>query len=41
MERTHAGFDRFRRLLVRSKRRADIHDAFTALAASLMTRNQI
>lgn len=41
VERTHAGFDRFRRLPVRPERRAVIHDAFAALAASLMTRNQI
>ncbi|WP_409568332.1 hypothetical protein [Methylobacterium sp. E-041] len=41
VERAHAAFDRFRRLPVRPERRADIHDAFTALAESLMTRSQI
>lgn len=37
VERTIAWFSRFRRLTVRYDRRADIHDAFTALAAALIT----
>ena len=41
VERTHAWFNRFRRLPVRYERRADIYAAFTSLAASLITRNQI
>jgi transposase len=41
VERTHAWFNRFRRLPVRYERRADIYDAFTSLAASLITLNQI
>ena len=41
MERTHAWFNRFRRLPVRYERRADIYEAFTSLAASLITLNQI
>jgi len=41
VERTHAWFNRFRRLPVRFERRADIYEAFTSLAASLITFNQI
>ncbi len=41
VERTHAWFNRFRRLPIRCERRADIDEAFTSLAASLITRNQI
>ncbi|TXN41390.1 IS5 family transposase [Methylobacterium sp. WL93] len=41
VERTHAWFNRFRRLPVRYERRADIYKAFTNLAASLITLNQI
>lgn len=41
VERTHAWFNRFRRLPVRYERRADIYEAFTSLAASLVTHNQI
>ncbi len=41
MERTNARFNRFRRLPIRYERRADIYDAFTSLAASLITLNQI
>ncbi len=45
VERTHAWFNRCRRLPIRYERRDDIYDdvynAFTALAASLITRNQI
>ena len=41
VERTHAWFNRFRRLPVRYERRADIYQAFTSLAASLITFNQI
>ncbi|MDE4915141.1 IS5 family transposase [Methylobacterium sp. 092160098-2] len=41
VERTHAWFNRFRRLPVRYERRADIYEAFTSLAASLITLNQI
>lgn len=37
VERTHAWFNRFRRLPVRYERRADIYEAFTSLAASLIT----
>jgi transposase len=40
-ERTLAWFDRFRRLTVRYERRADIHLAFTTLAAALITFNQL
>ncbi|WP_211235905.1 transposase, partial [Roseomonas gilardii] len=40
LERTHAWFNRFRRLIVRYKRRSDIHLAFTTLAA-LITLNHI
>ncbi len=41
LERTHAWFNRFRRLVVRYKRRSDIHLAFTTLAAALITLNHI
>ena len=41
IERTHAWFDRFRRLPIRYERRADIYEAFTSLAACLITLNQI
>ncbi|WP_156383797.1 IS5 family transposase [Methylobacterium sp. Leaf456] len=41
VERTHAWFNRFRRLPIRYERRADIYQAFTSLAASLITLNQI
>lgn len=41
VERTHAWFNCFRRLPVRYERRADIYEAFTSLAASLITLNQI
>jgi transposase len=41
VERTHAWFNRFRRLPIRYERRADISKAFTSLAASLITLNQI
>ena len=41
VERTHAWFDRFRRLSIRYEQRADIYEAFTCLAASLITLNQI
>ena len=41
VERAHAWFNRFRRLPVRYDRRADIYGAFTSLAASLITINQI
>ncbi|SFG34297.1 Transposase DDE domain-containing protein [Methylobacterium gossipiicola] len=37
VERTHAWFNRFRRLPIRYERRADIYEAFT----SLITLNQI
>ena len=37
VERTIARFSRFRRLTVRYDRRANIHDAFTTLAAALIT----
>ncbi|GJE75981.1 hypothetical protein BGCPKDLD_2570 [Methylorubrum suomiense] len=40
-EGTHAWFNRFRRLPIRYERRADIDEAFTSLAASLITINQI
>lgn len=36
VERTLAWFSRFRRLTVRYERRADIHEAFLSLAASLI-----
>lgn len=41
VERTHAWFNRFRRLIIRYERRADIYQALTSLAASLITLNQI
>jgi transposase len=41
VERTHAWFNRFRRLPIRYERRSDIDEAFTSLAASLITLNQI
>ncbi|GJE71707.1 hypothetical protein CHKEEEPN_3254 [Methylorubrum podarium] len=41
VEHTHAWFNRFRRLPIRSERRADIDEAFTSLAASLITLNPI
>ncbi len=41
VERTHVWFNRFRRLPIRYERRADIFEAFTSLAASLITLNQI
>jgi len=41
VERTHAWFNRFRRLPVRYEQRADIYEAFTSLAASVITFNQI
>lgn len=39
VERTHAWFNRFRRLPVRYQRRSDIYEAFTTLTASLITIN--
>ena len=33
VERTHAWFNRFRRLPIRYERRADIYEAFTSLIA--------
>lgn len=41
VERTHAWFNRFRRLAVRHERRADLYEAFTNLAAALITLRQI
>ena len=41
VERTHAWFNSFRRLPIRYERRSDIYEAFTSLAASLITLNQI
>ena len=41
VERTFAWMARFRRLVVRYERRADIHLAFTTLAAALVTLNQV
>ena len=41
VERTLAWFSRYRRLTVRYERRADIHEAFTLLAASLICWNFI
>ncbi len=41
VERSHAWFNRTRRLPVRYERRADIYEAFTLLQASLITLNQI
>lgn len=40
-EDTHAWFNRFRHLFIRYERRADIYEALTSLAASLITLNQI
>ncbi|PIK73969.1 IS5 family transposase [Methylobacterium frigidaeris] len=41
VERSHAWFNRARRLPVRYERRADIYEAFTLIQASLITLNQI
>ena len=41
VERTHAWLNRFHRLPNRYERRADIYEAFTSIAASLVTLNQI
>ena len=41
VERTHAWLNRFRRLLVRYERRADIFLAFTTLGCALVCLNQI
>ncbi len=41
VERSHAWFNRARRLPVRYERRADIYEAFTFLQASLITLRQI
>ncbi len=41
VERSHAWFNRARRLPVRYERRADIYGAFTVLHASLITLRQI
>ena len=41
VERTYAWFNSFRRLPIRYERRSDIYEAFTTLAASLITLNQI
>lgn len=41
VERTFAWMARFRRLAIRYDRRADIHLAFTTLAAALICLNQI
>ena len=41
VERTHAWFNRFRRLPIRYEHRDDIYEAFTRLAASLITLRQI
>ncbi len=41
VERTLAWFSRFRRLTVRHERRADIHQAFLSLAASLICWNYV
>lgn len=40
VERTHAWFNRFRHLPVPYERRADIYQAFTTLAACIITLNQ-
>jgi transposase len=40
VERTHAWFARFRCLPICYERRSDIYEAFTSLAASLITLNQ-
>ena len=41
VERTFAWLHQFRRLLVRYERRADIHEAFLALACSLICYRQV
>jgi len=41
VERTLAWLNRFRRLAIRDKRRADIHEAFVVLACALICLNQI
>ena len=41
VERSHAWFNRARRLPVRYERRTDIYEAFTLLQASLITLRQI
>lgn len=41
VERTFAWLAQFRRLAIRYERRADIHLAFTKLAAALICMNQI
>ena len=41
VERSFAWFARFRRLVVRYERRADIHLAFTTLAAAIICLKQI
>ncbi len=41
VERTHAWFNRFRRIPIRHERRSDIYEAFISLAASIITINQI
>lgn len=41
VERTFAWLDRFRRITIRYERRADIHLAFTTLAAALICLKQI
>ncbi|GJD66490.1 hypothetical protein MPEAHAMD_6688 [Methylobacterium frigidaeris] len=41
VERSHAWFNRARRLPVRDERRADIYEAFTLLQASIITLHQI
>jgi transposase len=41
VERTHAWFNSVRRLPIHYERRSDIYEAFTTLAASLITFNQI
>lgn len=41
VERTHTWFNRFCRWPARYERRADIYEAFTSLAASLIALNQI
>jgi hypothetical protein len=41
VERTLAWLSRFRRLAIRYKRRADLHDAFPVLGCALICLNQI
>ena len=41
VERSHAWFNRARRLPVHYERRADIYKAFTLLQTSVITLNQI